>query len=206
MRRLGTLIQQLFILAALALAVLSGCKTGRPTPKTVNDNYMGLADWLKRIDAGELSDWDGWSSNWKLADVQAMLPIAAEPQGYKLGTRTLDLFAFTLERQSQPLHVLADKSGQVVLVPLEDAVLDRSAEELAKIWGRPNATKNLPSDHRYAPAELWAWPSRGISLYVMDPKRHQAMSLSSISLYPSTDLKTFLAELDADERVRMWED
>lgn len=189
----------------LAAVVCQGFGCNNSIRSSVKTNDSSLPQWLERIDRGQMADWIGWKPEWKLSDVDAVLERAGAPQGYELGGRALQLVQFSLAHQSMPLQVMADSAGHVVMVRLEDAVLDQSAAALEQHWGVPKAKGNLPSDHLFAPAALWAYPDRGITLYVMNPSTQGAMSLSAISLYPRTSLEHFLHELDGDERVRMWD-
>jgi hypothetical protein len=196
----------LLLWACTMVIGLSGCGHINSKKKAVNEEHKNLPQWLQKIDQGELSDWKGWSNAWRIDDLLKTWQPKGEAQQQQLGTQTLSRYEFALTQQTQPLQVLADSQGQVVRVLLEDAVLKQSANEIQLLWGTPTAKDELPSDHKFAPAQRWAYPQRGITLYVLDAQKHGPLSLSAIALYVPTTLEIYLRDLEGDERVRMWED
>jgi hypothetical protein len=190
----------------VAVLWLQGCSHLNSKQKSMKEENHHLSQWLQNIDTGELSAWTGWSPQWGIDDLLEAGQAKGEATQQILGKQSLSCHTFHLPHQSQPLQVLADHQGQVVLLRLEDARLLHSADALAQLWGPPATKNELPADHRFAPAQLWVFPQRGISLYVLDPARHGPMTLSAIALYVPTTLDIYLRDLEGDERVRMWED
>lgn len=192
--------------ACLVAVLLHGCWHPRAKSQSVKTTTQDLQQWLRNIDQGTLADWQGWSPAWQLNDLQQLVQPLQIAQAYQLGSQILQRHQFQLPHQSQPLQVLANAQGEVVLVRLEDAILTQSAQALADQWGKPELKKELPSDHRFAPAQLWVFAARGISLYVMDAQKQGPMSISCIALYVPTTLEDFLTVLEGDERIRMWDE
>ncbi len=185
---------------------LSSCSHFHSKQKSVKEENKSLAQALESIDQGALATWDGWSPAWKMADILKVWQPKGEPLPDRLGSQALLSYSFPLTHQSQPLQVLADSLGKVALLRLEDAVLTQSASELEQLWGAPAAKKILPQDHRFAPAQLWVFPQRGISLFVMDAQKRGRLCLSAIALYVPMSLEIYLSDLEGDERIRYSED
>jgi hypothetical protein len=192
--------------ACLVAVLLHGCGHPRLKSQSVKTEVQDLQHWLTHIDQGTLADWQGWSPAWQLDDLQQLVQPSHSALPYQLGSQSLLRHWFQLPNQPQPLQVLADTQGEVVLVRLEDAILSQSAQALADQWGKPDLKKELPSDHRFAPAQLWVFAARGISLYVLDAHTQGPRCLSAIALYVPTTSAHFLSTLEGDERIRMWDE
>jgi hypothetical protein len=142
-----------------------------------------------------------------LDDIRKAIEPEGQLQPFALGSENLRGYSIAFTHQTQPLQVFVDSLGKVVLLRLEDAILTQSAQELAALWGEPEVKKELPSDHQFAPSQLWIFLNRGIALYVLDPQKRGSLSLSAIALFaPDISSETYFRELDGDERIRMSRD
>lgn len=207
MRQASKRGKTLLIWAFALLIVLGGCRQYHSKHQSVKQENISLKHWLAKIDAGDLANLQGLFTETGLDDIRKAIEPEGQLQPYALGSEKLQGYSIAFTHQTQPLQVFADSFGKVVLLRLEDAILTQSAKELAELWGEPDVKRELPSDHQFAPSQLWIFPNRGVALYVLDPQKRGSLSLSAIAIFaPGISSETYFRELDGDERIRMSRD